>query len=70
MALLLIAPCLATGCERVFGLVAVWVHPCQVCLASVVEVAQCLLLLTDEGPDLPNVFIWMNNAILYVLLSS
>ena len=31
VAFLLIAPSLAIGCERIFGLVAVWAYPCQVC---------------------------------------
>ena len=70
MAFLLIAPSLATRCEKIFSLVAVWAHPHQVCLASLVEVAQCLILLTDKGVDWPYTFIQMNNAILHVPLSS
>ena len=67
---LLIAPGLAIGCKRIFSLVVMWVHPYQVHLVSLVEVAQCLVLLTDEGPDWPYTFIQMNNAILHALLSS
>ena len=70
MAFLLIAPSLATGCKRIFGLVAMWAYPCHVCQASLVEVAWCLVLLTDEDPDWPYTFIWMNDTILHVLLSS
>ena len=33
MVFLLIAPSVTARCERIFGLVAVWVHPHQVCLA-------------------------------------
>ena len=70
MAFLLIAPSLAIGCNRIFSLMAMWAHPHQACLASLVEVAQCLFLLADEGLDWPYAFIQMNDAILHVLLSS
>ena len=70
MAFLLIAPSVAVGCKTVFGLLAVWVHPCQTHLVSLAEVAQCLFLLANEGPDCPYTFIQMNYAILHVLLFS
>ena len=70
MAFLLIAPSLAVRCERIFSLMAVLVHPHQTCLASLVEAAQCLVLLANEGPDWPYTFVQMNDAILHVPLSS
>ena len=70
MAFLLLAPSLAARGERVFGLVAMWAHPHQVCLVSLAEVAWCLVLLADKGPDWPYAFISMNNTVLHVLLSS
>ena len=39
MAFILVAPSLAMGCEQVFGLTAVWTHPCQVHIPTLVEVA-------------------------------
>ena len=39
VAFLLITPSLAVGCERIFGLMAVWVHPHQTYLMSMVEAA-------------------------------
>ena len=68
-AFLLIAPSLAIGCERIFDLMAVWVHPHQTCLASPVEVAQCLVLQANEGPNWLYAFILMNDTILHALLS-
>ena len=70
MAFLLIAPSLGVGCERIFGLMAMWAHHHQAHLASLVQVAQCLILLADEGLDWSYTFIWMNDAVLHVLLSS
>ena len=70
MAFLLIVPSLATGCERIFGLMAMWAHPHQACLVSLVEVAQCLVLLANKGPDWPYTFLQMSNTVLHVPLSS
>ena len=70
MAFLLIAPSLAVGCKRIFSLIAMWAHPHEACLVSLVEAAQCLVLLANEGPDWQYAFVWMNNAILHMLLSS
>ena len=66
----LVVPSLATGCERNFGLVAMWTHPHQVWLASLAEVAQCLVLLASEGPDWLYTFVYMNDTILHAPLSS
>ena len=68
-AFLFIAPSLATWGQRVFGLVAMWVHPYQIHLASLAEATQCLVLVAEEGPDWPYTFVHMNDAVLHVLLS-
>ena len=39
MAFLLITPSLAIGCQMIFGLMEMWAHPHQACLASLVEAA-------------------------------
>ena len=52
------------------GIITVGVHPHQACLASLVEVAWCLVILANEGPDWPYAFIWKNNTILHMPLSS
>ena len=70
MTFLLIAPSLATRCESIFSLMAMWAHPHQAHLASLVEASQCLVLLADEGPDWPYAFIQINNAMLHAMLSS
>ena len=49
---------------------SMWVHPHQVHLVFLAEVAQCLVLLADEGLDWPYAFVHMNDAILHALLSS
>ena len=51
MAFLFIAPSITTGCERVFGLTAVWVHPHQACFPTLPEVACKPLLLADVSKD-------------------
>ena len=45
---------------------AMWANPCQ---THLVQVAQCLVLLANEGPDWPYAFIWINNAVLHAPLS-
>ena len=70
MAFLLIAPSLAIGCEWVFGLTSVWTHPHKVCLPTLEEVAQKLLLLADEGTNWPYAYVRMNDTMAYSLLSS
>ena len=70
MAFLLIAPSLAIRFKRIFGLKAVWVHPHQTHLASLVKVVQCLVLLADKGTDWLYTFIWINNTILHMPLSN
>ena len=70
MAFLLIVPSLAIRCKWVFGLTAMWMHPCQVCLPTLVDVAQKLLLLADKGAYWPYTYIRMNDAIAHTLPSS
>ena len=70
MAFLLIVPSLAVGCEQVFRLTAMWMHPCQAHLPMVVDAAQKLLLLVDEGANWPYAYIRMNDAVAHMLLSS
>ena len=47
MAFLLVAPSIAVGCKRVFGLTAVWAHPYQACFKTLGEAAHRLVLLAD-----------------------
>ena len=61
---------LAVGCEWVFGLTAVWMHPCQVCLPTLADAAPKLLLLVDEGANWPYAYLRMNDTMEHMLLSS
>ena len=70
MAFLLIATSLAIRCKGIFGLMAVLAHLHQAYLASLVEVAWCLVLLASESLDWPYTFIGMNDAVLHAPLSS
>ena len=70
MAFVLIAPSLAIGCERVFGLTAMWVHPHQAHLPTLGEPAWKLILLADKGPNWPYAYAWMNDAVAHAPLSS
>ena len=70
MAFLLIMHSLAIRCKQIFGLTAVWMHPCQVCIPTLVEVAQKLLLLADECTNWPYGYARMNDAVAHALLSS
>ena len=70
MAFVLIVPGLATGCEWVFGLTAVWVHPCQAGLPTLREAVQRLMFLADEGLNWPYAYAQMNDAMAQTPLSS
>ena len=70
MAFLLIMLSLAVGCKWVFGLTAVWMQSHQVCLPTLADSAQMLLLLADDGANLPYAYIRMNNPVAHMLLSS
>ena len=58
------------GCERVFGLVAVWAHPCQAHYHSLEDAAHKLVLLVEESSDWAHAFVWLNEALSHVPLSS
>ena len=51
MAFHLIVLSLIIGCERVFDLTAVWVHPCQAHFQNLEETACKLMLLADNSTD-------------------
>ena len=70
MVFILIAPSLAVGCEWVFGLMAIWTTPHQVCLPTLADVAQKLILLADEGTNWPYTYARMNDAMAHAPLSS
>ena len=68
--ILLIALCLAVGCKLIFRLTTMWMHPHQVCLPTLANVAQRLLLLADKGAEWPYAYTRMSNAMAHVPLSS
>ena len=70
MLFFLIVQSLAVACEWVFGLTTVLMHPHQACLPTLVDVAQKLLLLADEGADWSYAYIRMNDAVAHMPLSS
>ena len=70
MAFLLIALDKTIKRERVFGLVAVWVHLQQACHHSLGEAAHKLTLLIDIGTNLVYTFAWLNEGALHTPLSS
>ena len=70
MAFILIAPSLAIGCELVFGLTAMLMHPHHVHLPTLVEVAQKLILLANKGTNWPYAYARMNYAMAHATLSS
>ena len=70
MVFILIAPNLAIRCKWVFGLTATLMHPCQVYLPTLAEVAQKLMLLANEGTDWPYTYARMNDAVAHTPLSS
>ena len=70
MAFVLIAPSLVTRYDWVFGLTAMWVHPCHACLHTLAEVAWNLMWLTNKGTNWPYAYTWMNDAIAHVPLCS
>ena len=70
MVFILIAPSLAIRCEQVFGLTAIWIQPCQVCLPTLSDVAQKLMLLADKGTNWPYAYARMNDTMAHTLLSS
>ena len=67
---LLIVPTITKGYKRVFGLVVVWAHPHQSHYHSLEEVVLKLVLLVDESADWGYTFVWLNEALSHVPLSS
>ena len=69
MVFLIIAPSTAIGCERVFGLTAVWAHLCQAHFPPLPEAACILVLLADVSKDWLYTFEQLNDAVAHVPLS-
>ena len=70
MVFILIAPSLAIGCEWVFSLTAMWVHPHQACLPTLADATWNLMLLANEGPNWQYAYVQMNDAMANVPLPS
>ena len=70
MAFLLIMLSITVGYERIFGLAAVWVHPCQAHYTTVAEVECKLVLLMDGSANWVYVFIQLNEVLSHAPLSS
>ena len=70
MAFLMIVPSTNARGDQVFGLATMWVHPHQGCLSTLVEAAQKLMLLVDDGPDWPHALFCMNDTMLHAPLSN
>ena len=68
VAFLMIVPSTNAGGDQVLSLAAVWVHPCQGHLSTLVEAAKKLMLLADDGPDWPYTFVCMNDTVSQVPL--
>ena len=69
MAFLMIVPSNNSGSDQVCGLAAMWVHPQQGHLPTLVEAAWKLMILVDSGPDWLYAFICINDSMLHVPLS-
>ena len=70
MVFVLIVPSLAIGCEQVFGLTAMWAHPCQAHIPTLMEAAWKLMLLADESTNWPYAYAWMNDTLAHAPFSS
>ena len=70
MAFLMIVPSTNARGDQVFGLAVVWAHPCQGCLSTLVEAAQKLMQLVDDGLDWPYTFVHMSDTVLHMPLSN
>ena len=70
MAYLLLALAQEVEEERRFGLVAVWVHPCQACLPMLEEAARKLALLINTREDCPYTVVQLCKDSQHVPLSS
>ena len=63
-------PSQAIGYKQVFGLASVWMHPQQVCLPTLVDAAQKLMLLANEGINWPYAYARMNDDMAHTPLSN
>ena len=70
MVFVFIVPSLATGCEWVFGLTAMWAHLHQAHLPNLAEAIQKLMLLANKGPNWPYAYVQRNYAMAHMPLSS
>ena len=66
---LLIVPAQMVEEERIFGLVAMWVHPCQTLLSSLEEAVKKCTLLINTGDDWPYAFVQLCEDSQHVPLS-
>ena len=69
MAYLLIVPAQVVEEERKFGLVAMWVHPCQTLLSLLEEAVKKLILLINTEDDWPYTFMQLCDDSQHVPLS-
>ena len=69
MAYLLIALAQAVEEERKFGIVAIWVHPCQTLLSLLEEAAKKLTLLINTGDNWPYTFVQLCEDSQHIALS-
>ena len=70
MVFLLIMPSIVTGCKTIFGLVTVWVHPCQACYTTLTDVTCKVMLLIDGSTNWVYTFIQLNKVLSHAPLSS
>ena len=70
MAFLLMALCIIAGYKSIFGLVAVWAHPCQTHYTTLADVVWKLMLLMDGSANWVYAFIQLNAVLSHTPLSS
>ena len=70
MAFLLITPSIAAWYKRIFGFIAVWVHPHQAHYTTPADVAQKLVLLMDGSANWVYAFVQLNEVLSHAPLSS
>ena len=70
MVFLLITLKIATGYERIFGLVVLWVHPCQAHYTTLADAGCKLVLLMDGSANWVYAFIELNEVLSHAPLSN
>ena len=70
MVFILMTPNPAIGCKWVFDLTPMWMHPHQVCLPTMAEITQKLMLLADKGTNWLYAYARMNDAMAHTPFSS